>query len=371
MKIIINAVNIAPGGGLVVLLGLLHAWREHPDVEIVKVFAGRQETAERIKSELPELAVECFMANHPPWRRFLGQFLFLGSRIDRIQAESVISTQFHVPRCRTPQIVHHQNLFRFECSLASRLRKLQFSKLFKDILARRAINKAAANVFISDYMKAEAAKRVPSSSANSLITIHNGLSRIALKKAGERINRGAESNILLAIQSPAEHKDTPSLLDTLKRLQELTSNIEWHLYVVGPGDWRPLEEYAEKLKVCSAATFLGYVNHEQLTELYQQAFCLLFPSRLEGFGNPPLEAMAHQCPVVASNCTAIPEVVGDAGLLVPPGRPEAFADAILRLRNQKGLRDILIDKGLQRIKLFSWQRSAEQMLELMRDVNKP
>ncbi len=102
--------------------------------------------------------------------------------------------------------------------------------------------------------------------------------------------------------------------------------------------------------------------------LYSGSCPFVFPSLYEGFGLPLVEAMACGVPVVASNTSSIPEVVGDAALMVPPTQPEAFAEAILRVRSDQDLRKRMIEKGLNRAACFRWDRAARQLLQCMQNV---
>ena len=101
---------------------------------------------------------------------------------------------------------------------------------------------------------------------------------------------------------------------------------------------------------------------------YSGSWLFVFPSLYEGFGLPLLEAMAWGVPIVASDASSIPEVMGDAALLVPPTQPEAFAEAILRVRSDKDLRRTMIEKGLGRAACFRWDKAARQLLECMRNI---
>ncbi|HEX7976007.1 MAG TPA: glycosyltransferase, partial [Anaerolineales bacterium] len=105
-----------------------------------------------------------------------------------------------------------------------------------------------------------------------------------------------------------------------------------------------------------------------LPGLYNLACAFVFPSRYEGFGLPPLEAMACGAPVVSSNASSLPEVVGQAGLLVPPGQPEALAQALARLLGDPALQAELRTRGLSRARLFTWEAAARGVLEVYREV---
>lgn len=113
---------------------------------------------------------------------------------------------------------------------------------------------------------------------------------------------------------------------------------------------------------------LGYVEDEEVAQLMSQAIAYLFPSWYEGFGIPNLEAMAAGTVLVSSDIPAHREVVGDAGLLVAPEEPEAWAHALERIVKDGTLRTELIAKGAERVKQFSWQKTAEQTWEVLKSL---
>jgi glycosyltransferase involved in cell wall biosynthesis len=109
--------------------------------------------------------------------------------------------------------------------------------------------------------------------------------------------------------------------------------------------------------------WLGYVSDEALAALYQRALCLVFPSFYEGFGLPPLEAMAQGCPVIVSQTSSLPEVCGDAALYCDPARPATLAAAIRSLVDQPGLADRLKALGRTRAAGFTWHAAADRLLD--------
>jgi glycosyltransferase involved in cell wall biosynthesis len=114
--------------------------------------------------------------------------------------------------------------------------------------------------------------------------------------------------------------------------------------------------------------FLGFVPDEDLPALYAAAQASVYPSLYEGFGLPPLEAMACGCPVLCSDASSLPEVVGDAGILLAPEDIEAWANALLKVLCDAAWREELRKRGLRRAALFSWERTAQQTFKVYRDV---
>ncbi len=136
------------------------------------------------------------------------------------------------------------------------------------------------------------------------------------------------------------------------------------LVVVGPDGWGEsnVEELARSAGVAHRVVAVGKVPDEHLVLFYRAALALVYPSLYEGFGLPPLEAMQSGCPVVSSNAASLPEVVGEAALLVAPDDIEGIASAMSRLARDPQLCSSLSEGGIQRARLFSWKRTADATL---------
>lgn len=117
-----------------------------------------------------------------------------------------------------------------------------------------------------------------------------------------------------------------------------------------------------------AVHMLGRIDDDALAALLRDSLCLAFPSLTEGFGLPPLEAMAHGCPVVASTAASIPEVCGDAALYADPHSPDVWLEALRALRDDPALRRKLVERGSRRVKEFSWTKTAASYIDLMREA---
>ena len=119
----------------------------------------------------------------------------------------------------------------------------------------------------------------------------------------------------------------------------------------------------------SQVDFLDFVPEEDLAALYSACAAFVFPSLYEGFGLPPLEAMACGAPVICSNAASLPEVVGDAGILVNPREVGEIVAAIVRVLSDAVLRDELRAKGVARASQFTWERTARETLRVYQDIN--
>jgi glycosyltransferase involved in cell wall biosynthesis len=142
------------------------------------------------------------------------------------------------------------------------------------------------------------------------------------------------------------------------------------LVIAGGKGWlyEAIFQEVERLSLKGRVFFLGYVPEEDLPALYNLADLFVFPSFYEGFGLPPLEAMACGTPVVVSALSSLPEVVGDGALLIPPRDIEALAGAMEKALCAPSLREELRRKGLERAKRFSWGDAAKRLLAIYKQL---
>ena len=142
------------------------------------------------------------------------------------------------------------------------------------------------------------------------------------------------------------------------------------LALAGGSGWlyEETQQAVAELKLEKKVRFLGHVSDLELMLLYSLADVFVFPSFYEGFGVPPLEAMACGAPVITSNTSSLPEAVGDAALLVDPHKPGEIARAITRVLENPPLQEELRQKGYKQAASYSWQKSARKMLAVYQQV---
>lgn len=204
-----------------------------------------------------------------------------------------------------------------------------------------------------------------------IVVIHPGLNQ----KFGADPERGARLRRRLGLQETTKlilqigrgfYKNVPTVLRVLRRLRE--SGFDARVVRVGPrlsGGDRAL---AERLGVGSDLLEIGSFADAELPALYNAVDVLLFPSLYEGFGWPPLEAMASGTPVVCSRAGSLDEVVGDAALTADPEDFETLAWHVGSLLSHPALREGLVRRGVAHASRFSWDRAADEMIELYRSV---
>jgi len=149
----------------------------------------------------------------------------------------------------------------------------------------------------------------------------------------------------------------------------LRNRIPCKLVATGVGVEKYRDELPEEVRpYADDITFLGWVEPDDLPMLYNLARCKFFPSVYEEFGIPTCEAMACGCPPVVSKTGALPEIAGDAGLIVDPRNPEEMADALEKLYTDDELQSKLAARSLERAKLFTWTRCAESTLKVLNSL---
>jgi len=165
-----------------------------------------------------------------------------------------------------------------------------------------------------------------------------------------------------------KRKNIPTLIKAFYESKRRRTNHK--LVIVGKKGWKydDIFETIDALNLKNEVIFTGYVPKEDLVKFYNTADLFVYPSVYEGFGLPPLEAMACGCPVITSNISSLPEVVGNAGITVNPYDVEELVEAMYRVLNDEDLRKELSKKGLERSKLFSWRKTAEETWKVYEEV---
>ena len=171
------------------------------------------------------------------------------------------------------------------------------------------------------------------------------------------------------------HKNIPTLLKSFYLFKKSRNNFEKEKFslILSGSDKTPPENIQILLKKYNLekdVIFIGFLPEDDLIMLYNTAEIFIFPSLYEGFGFPPLEAMACGCPVISSNATSLPEVLGSAGILVDPLDAEGIALNIENILSDQDLKNNLIEKGLNHVKNFSWDKAAEETLSIFKELKK-
>jgi len=252
------------------------------------------------------------------------------------------------------------------------------TRLTYQFLTRRSVKKASIAVVISNFIKQKLIEYIPRMSENQdrIRVVPNGVGTEFTPVQGpeetERIRRkyGIRDRYIFCVGSFASGiKNLPGILKAFSIMNN--SLRESHQMVIAGKIFERIPEASDllrKLKGQNRVICLGYVADAELPSIYRNAEVFMFPSLHEGFGIPVLEAMACGTPVLTSNITGMPEVAGDAALLVDPYNIDEMKGGMERMLTDDHLREDLSKKGLQRAHLFSWATTAERTLKIYEEL---
>ena len=178
-----------------------------------------------------------------------------------------------------------------------------------------------------------------------------------------------DTNFILSVTTLQPIKNIPVLLKAFYIFKK-KYGLNQKLVIVGGKGWKYSEIYdlVRNLNIEKEVIFTGHVLNKELPIIYNLADLFVFPSLYEGFGIPLLEAMACGCPVITSNISSMPEVVGDAGMLVNPYDVNKLADAMAKILLNDDVRNDFINNGLERVCKFSWKNAAKETLEVYKHI---
>jgi glycosyltransferase involved in cell wall biosynthesis len=232
-----------------------------------------------------------------------------------------------------------------------------------------AIRHSALVFTVSEASRSDILRFYPATDPGKLHVVPNAIDAELLQDPGpeetERVRERYQvrGRFVLFAGNVKPHKNLERLIRAFARVRALEGHEDLRLVLIGDevSRYGSLRRTAEEAGVRQDVRFFGFVPHQTLAALYRMAAVFAFPSLYEGFGLPPLEAMACGTPVVTSRLSSLPEVVGDGALLVDPYSVEAIAQGITRLLDDADLRERLIERGRLRAASYSWERSARQV----------
>jgi glycosyltransferase involved in cell wall biosynthesis len=173
-----------------------------------------------------------------------------------------------------------------------------------------------------------------------------------------------ENPSFLFVGSRHSYKNFPFLLRVFAKASE--SNPRIRLRIAGAPLNTEERWQIQTLGISERVEAVSYPDEPQLISLYRSSVALVYPSLHEGFGISPLEAMACRTLAITSNTTSLPEVVGNGGIMLDPTREADWVECILKTARGGGDRDFVIDRGLERVRMFSWKETVEQHVEIYR-----
>ena len=232
-----------------------------------------------------------------------------------------------------------------------------------------AIRRSDLVLTVSEASRRDILDFYPWASADRVEVVPNAIDEAILEDPGEeemervRERYQIRGRFVLYAGNIKPHKNLERLIAAFGRLKERPGHDDVKLLIIGDeiNKYAGLRRSVEAAGVRQDVRFFGFVPLRTLAALYRLASAFAFPSLYEGFGLPPLEAMACGTPVVTSRLSSLPEVVGDAALLVDPYSVDEIADALERVLGDDALRADLVARGRERVSHFSWDRSVRKV----------
>jgi glycosyltransferase involved in cell wall biosynthesis len=307
--------------------------------------------AKELQRELPEM--ESFECRRPPFHPL--DPILLGAALLRRNPKLFFSPGYNSPLGWPGRFVfnlHDLNHLRVpENSSAAKRAYYQF-------IIKPACHRAAFVLTVSEYSKQQICEWAKISE-DKIVNVGNGVG-FPFEPNGAKYEPGFP--YLVYVGSHKAHKNLPRLLQAFA-----ISGLREEVRLILTGDAEPaLTKVIHDLHLEREASFAGDCGDEELAALFRGAIALVFPSLYEGFGLPPVEAMACGVPVLTSNLCSLPEVVGDAGILIDPSDTEAIADGMRRLVEDSDLRQTLRQRGLLRASRYTWSRTAAKAATVLR-----
>lgn len=245
-----------------------------------------------------------------------------------------------------------------------------------DKLAMEGLKRSDAIISVSNYTK-KTITEVLNYSPERVYVVHEGVTQEIFRPRNipstfyHRYRLDPETPYILFVGSENPRKNLPLLIDAFSQIIKADPSVK--LLKVGSSEYLPQAEMLKKkifdLDLEEKILFFEHISDEDLAYFYNLADLFVFPSLFEGFGLPPLEAMACGTPVVCSNAASLPEVVGDAALMIDPYDVDMLAEAMQAVLSDEALRKELREKGLRRAAEFTWQRTAQETIKVYRQMD--
>ena len=363
MRIAIDAHSVGNklGGNESYAKNLIEALAQIDKVNQYTIFVTKREARERFSNRWPNFQVR----TTPPHTPFVRIPLTLSAELRRNRVD-VLHVQFTAPPFSPCPVVVSIHDLSFEHLPQTFKRR---SRMQLRLTVRRSARNAAQVIALSEHARAdliatynlqpEKVNVVPLAAPDAFAPVRddNELQRV-------RQIYGIDRDYILSVGSIQPRKNLRRLIEAyyLLRQQQPEGKLP-QLVLVGKNAWL-YDETLQSLKDRDLGSIVltGYVPEADLPALYSGALCFIYPSYFEGFGLPPLEAMKCGAPVIVGNKTSLPEVVGEAALMIDPFDVSAIAAAIQRVISDSDFRSELRVKGMQRAKQFDWKETARRTL---------
>ncbi|MDP3385811.1 MAG: glycosyltransferase family 1 protein [Eubacteriales bacterium] len=305
--------------------------------------------------------VELYPRKISRYLKVLVEQLVLNRQIKKQNIDVLFCPAFTMPfiKIRKTVIVVHDMIYKLKIDGTSR-----HADWYRNFLFSSSIRKADKIITVSFATKNDLIRFFPNRGNIHVTYLDSTINQCTIKTPPNNIDKNDRFILMTGNVSP--RKNISKAVEALNIIRDKTDVKLLLAGGVGKESQATLQAISSK-NLKDRVIVAGYLTDEELAWCYENAQMLLFCSLYEGFGLPPLEAMQHNLPVIASNVTSIPEVVGNAALMVDPHSAEEIAEGIMELLTNENKRNDLIRKGQERIKQFSWEKTAEETLKILKN----
>ncbi|MGQ9678245.1 MAG: glycosyltransferase family 4 protein [bacterium] len=343
-----------------------------PDFE-VHLLLDRSAPRDKIPAGCREVVLGRYLGDGTTWAKLYSPFwlnLYVPHYLSRAKIDLFHGANFVLPQfvsCRTVATVHDISFLKIPSAYGSIYRR------YMRLQTARSLHRANAIITGSEQARDDLIN-VFKAHRERIVVIQHGID----EDFHADYNQDYLYQVRRALNLPERYILHVGVVEVKKNIATL---IEASAPLIKSGmvdavvlagrDGLGADEIRRRAKVLGLeerAHFLGFVSQNLLPGVYIGAKVVVFPSRYEGFGMPVLEAMACGTPVITSNVSSLPEVAGDAALLVAPDNPEELGQALVRVLTDERLRDSLREKGLRRAQEFSWEKAVKKHIEVYRQV---
>ncbi|MFA6514420.1 MAG: glycosyltransferase family 1 protein [Patescibacteria group bacterium] len=245
----------------------------------------------------------------------------------------------------------------------------------KALRIKKLLNRADRIVAVSENTKHDLMELL-SIPAEKIKVIYSGNNCQEIITPQEKITdflekKNLKNGFILSVGNIEPRKNISGLISAYNKLRNKYPEIKNQLVLAGAKGWKYKKVFSDwaKSPYKEDIKFLGYISIQEKEMLYSSAAVFVYPSFYEGFGFPPLEAMVFGLPVVSSNVSSLPEVLGKAALLINPFKPEDIAEAIKLILTDANIRTDLIEAGKVRAAMFTWEKASQEYLKLFSEIN--
>jgi len=361
-----HSVGTGLGGNESYAANLIEALAEVDTANQYTLYVTRGEAVQRFKNRWPNFSVRTTLP-HSPLVRIP---LTLSAELRRRPVD-LLHVQYTAPPFPPCPVVATIHDLAFE-HLPETFKRRSWMQL--RLTVRNTAKNAAHIITVSDYSRRDIIETYGIQPDRISVTHEAAAPQFAPVSDDRELERvrqtyGIDSDYILCVGAIQPRKNLGRLIAAYSLLRRTHSEGKLpKLVLAGKCAWLYDETLRtiKELELSNSVILTGYVPDADLPALYSGALCFVYPSYFEGFGLPPLEAMRCGTPVIVGNKTSLPEVVGDAGLLVDPFDVNQIASAMGKLINNSDLRSLLRVKGLERAKEFDWKTTARQTLAVYR-----